>query len=341
MRYFKKILLLFFVTILFLFSAKIAKAQSFKCEWFYWKNDGAGACEYDIGYHEVGCFVPPNEGAERDWETDKALCSAIDNETDCVAVYSPCTWIGVEPEEPEPEEPPPPTGPNKYYCQTNSAKNGCELAEKSNSCDAANGYAPGDLCPSVPYEFCDEAAVSGLDCVYTGTPGCGEINQPCCPNTGCNDTTNSVCNLTTGICEACGKKGQTCCQAVHPCGQGGDLYCTGNNVCEKLPNTNPTKPKANTTCGGKDGIETAIGCIPIGDPGDMAIFLMNWALGIGGGISFLLIVFAGFQIMTSGGDPKKLQGGKELLTAAIGGIILLVFSSFLLRTLGFNILGIF
>lgn len=45
--------------------------------------------------------------------------------------------------------------------------------------------------------------------------------------------------------------------------------------------------------------------------------------------------------MTSSGDPNKLKAGQELLTAAISGIIMLIFSVFILKVIGVDILKIF
>ena len=89
-------------------------------------------------------------------------------------------------------------------------------------------------------------------------------------------------------------------------------------------------------CQGK-AINTAIGCIPIGGTNEFIEFILRWAIGIGGGIAFLLIIFAGFQIMTSAGNPERLKAGQELLTSAIAGLILLIFSVFILRIIGVNI----
>jgi hypothetical protein len=86
-------------------------------------------------------------------------------------------------------------------------------------------------------------------------------------------------------------------------------------------------------------IDTAIGCIPI-EQQEMITFLLRWAIGIAGGVAFILIIIASFQIMTSQGDPKRLQAGKELLSSAIMGLILLIFSAFILRVIGVNILKI-
>lgn len=88
------------------------------------------------------------------------------------------------------------------------------------------------------------------------------------------------------------------------------------------------------------GIDTAIGCIPIGSGQEFTEFILKWALGIAGGVAFLLILYSGFMIMTSTGDPKKLQAGRELLTAAISGLVLLIFSVFILRLIGVDILGL-
>jgi len=97
------------------------------------------------------------------------------------------------------------------------------------------------------------------------------------------------------------------------------------------------KPKEG--CPG-DAINTAIGCIPVDSQSGFIGFVLRWAIGIGGGIAFLLIVIAGFIVLTSGGNPQRLQAGKELLTSALSGLLLLIFSIFLLRLIGVDILKI-
>jgi hypothetical protein len=68
--------------------------------------------------------------------------------------------------------------------------------------------------------------------------------------------------------------------------------------------------------------------------------ILRWAVGIGGGIAFLLILYAGFMIMTASGNPERLKAGQELLTSAISGLILLIFSVFILKFIGIDILGL-
>lgn len=101
----------------------------------------------------------------------------------------------------------------------------------------------------------------------------------------------------------------------------------------------PTPNPINGTCG-IDAINTAIGCIPFDDATSFAGFFIRWGVGLGGGIAFLLIVYASFLIMTSSGDPQRLKAGQELLTSAIAGLIMLIFSVFLLKFIGVDILNL-
>lgn len=89
-----------------------------------------------------------------------------------------------------------------------------------------------------------------------------------------------------------------------------------------------------------DKLHTAIGCIPISGGDQFISFFLRWAIGIAGGVALILIVYAGVQILTSGGDPKKTQAGKELLTAAVTGFIFLLLAVYLLELIGVDILNI-
>lgn len=119
-------------------------------------------------------------------------------------------------------------------------------------------------------------------------------------------------------------------------------------LAQKGPTIAHTPSPAFESGGGSDprdgcnsGINTAIGCINVlGTPEQFLGQILKWAIGVGGGIAFLLIVYASFMIMTSGGNPERLKAGQELLTSAISGIILLVFSIFILNFIGVDILGL-
>ena len=84
---------------------------------------------------------------------------------------------------------------------------------------------------------------------------------------------------------------------------------------------------------------TAIGCLPT-DSGVFITTLLSIGSGIAGGIAFLLIIIGGFQIITSAGNPERLNEGKEVVVSAIVGLLFVVFSVFLLRLIGFDILRI-
>jgi hypothetical protein len=85
---------------------------------------------------------------------------------------------------------------------------------------------------------------------------------------------------------------------------------------------------------------TAIGCIPLSDQNAFITFVVRWFLGISGGISFVLIVYSGFLYMSSGGDKQKVGAAKELITATISGLVLIIFSVFILDLIGIRILRI-
>jgi len=64
------------------------------------------------------------------------------------------------------------------------------------------------------------------------------------------------------------------------------------------------------------------------------------AMGLGGVIAFILIVIGGFQIILSAGNPDKVKAGQEMITSAIAGLLLIIFSIFILRLIGYDILQI-
>jgi len=64
------------------------------------------------------------------------------------------------------------------------------------------------------------------------------------------------------------------------------------------------------------------------------------AMGLGGIVAFILIIFGAFQIILSGGNPDRVKAGKEMITSAIAGLLLIIFSVFILRLIGHDILDI-
>lgn len=112
--------------------------------------------------------------------------------------------------------------------------------------------------------------------------------------------------------------------------------------CIYQPPANQTNQTSDVLCPeNKNGINTAIGCLNVlGGQDQFLGAILKWAVGIGGGIAFLLILYSGFMIMSAAGSPDRLKAGQELLTSALSGLILLVFSIFILKFIGIDILGL-
>lgn len=115
----------------------------------------------------------------------------------------------------------------------------------------------------------------------------------------------------------------------------------GTNTCKSVTD----KQQDCVDCFNGGGAWTAVGCLGKGSGnetggklGDFITSLLQIGVGMGGGIAFLLILFSGFQTMMSTGNPEKLHEAKELMTAAISGLLLIIFSVFLLKLIGVDIL---
>jgi hypothetical protein len=152
--------------------------------------------------------------------------------------------------------------------------------------------------------------------------------------------------LPGGIPPLCHAAGGDCLPSAYTCNTNyGRQDCPSGETCGAScvpPTTTSASVKCTPTGGAADtGILTAIGCIPVlSSSNDFLAFILRWAVGIGGGIAFLLMLYAGFEIMTASGNPERLKAGQELLTSAISGLILLIFSVFILKFIGVDILGL-
>jgi hypothetical protein len=88
------------------------------------------------------------------------------------------------------------------------------------------------------------------------------------------------------------------------------------------------------------GIWTAIGCVPLNLASFVNNYLLPLGIGLGGLIALLCIVFSAISLQTSTGNPEKIKKAQENLTACILGLILIIFSIFILRLIGVDILRI-
>lgn len=110
------------------------------------------------------------------------------------------------------------------------------------------------------------------------------------------------------------------------------------------PAAAPAVPAASATCDPESGfgdpgtgVPTALGCIPT-VPQNLVKWILKYAILMGGGIAFLLSVFGGVSIILAGGNPEKINSGKEIIGSALTGLLFIIFSVFLLRFIGYDIL---
>lgn len=182
-------------------------------------------------------------------------------------------------------------------------------------------------------------AARGKNCAAGYIPGdCSKLNRTQCNSVRECTSDRGSCKWDTGpplqAISACktdfypAKKGSDTsprCECVPP----GDPDIWPGGLC-----SGSSCPSVSTTC----EVKTAVGTIPTCDLNAFARWFVGWAIGIGGGIAFLLIILAGFRILSSGGNPDQIKAGKEQLTAAITGLLFIVFSVFLLQLIGVEIL---
>jgi hypothetical protein len=173
---------------------------------------------------------------------------------------------------------------------------------------------------------------------------CGEAYQHCCAM-GSACITDLSC--IAGRCvpgSACGYAGLACCPG-NTC-KDPKLTCIPDGGCTAGPSSigylDPNKG-CDAGAGAKSGINTAIGCISTTfEAGPNSFFgsIIKTAVGLGGALSLVLMLFGVFLVTTSSGIPDKLKEGQGVIVSAISGLIFIILSVFLLNLIGVNILGI-
>lgn len=238
------------------------------------------------------------------------LLLATNKEAKADGIYG-CVW--------NPELPP------GTQCIINPDLNACQNGDVPGICDAPDqasceGFIGGCITPTTEGWACD----AGGGCVrQQGGPFANEADckRFCIPTImyNCVDPTADIK-----------------CQRVFT--QNGE-YSSVNECNDKCVPVVTGVGKV--LCSDEQSIYTAIGCVPFSTIWQASAFIITWGLGIGGGWAILLFAYAGFTILTSSGDPAKLQAGKETLISAISGIIMLIFCVFILRVIGVNVLQLF
>ncbi len=177
-------------------------------------------------------------------------------------------------------------------------------------CDVPGGFSTQGTCKSIPN-----------NCGNAGDK-CGDILPPCCTDKGL------TCDLAGGIQAATG----TC---VVPTPVVGPTQPTFNPF--------PSPPAPPCAQFGADGtclqVNTALGAWPV-DASGFITRLFGTLLALSGGIALLIIIYSGYELLTSQGKPEQVNRARERLTSAIVGLLFLIFSLVILETVGVDVLQI-
>jgi len=132
-----------------------------------------------------------------------------------------------------------------------------------------------------------------------------------------------------------------CCETAEQCAavpvptdmKGVDVLCNGDTKCQECVYVSNSSTVTGLSW-------TAFGCVPTNDFNGFVGWLLSKLIFIASGVAFLLMVLGAIQILTSAGNPDKVKAGKELITSALSGLLLVILSIFLLKLIGVDILHI-
>jgi hypothetical protein len=117
-----------------------------------------------------------------------------------------------------------------------------------------------------------------------------------------------------------------------------DQQCSNGFGCLK-PGAQPSPNQPLSVCGDGKSCPTAIGPLPTDRP-SLLTKVFGIVLSIAGIAALALIIASGYRLMVSQGNPEQVKGAREQLTAAIVGLLFIIFSFVLLQVIGVSILAI-
>ena len=98
-------------------------------------------------------------------------------------------------------------------------------------------------------------------------------------------------------------------------------------------------PQTVFACDPSMEITTDFGCVP-SDPAGFVAKFYSIGLGLIGGVALLFLVFGGYTILTSQGNPQQLNKGKSYIFYAIAGLLFAIFGFVIIQSVIVDILHV-
>jgi hypothetical protein len=250
--------------------------------------------------------------------------------------------------------------PSRTFNSFNNTTKQCKYTDNSTGAVTEENYLcviPGD--PIDPNIVCNTDNTGKLFCAdltqATPTP----ISIPTAINACCN---YSVPNTIFDDGADCGNGGPTDCDnnglgaciilqsdptVVPP---SSPTLCNNNEVCSRgglAPDGRPlyacVPSKADVIACSDDPnsqcVNSAFGPIHI-DPIGFILQFSTLGIGTGSGIAFIMLAYGAYKLVTSQGNPDAINAAKEIITAAIIGLVFMILGVSILQVIGFDILNL-
>lgn len=86
-------------------------------------------------------------------------------------------------------------------------------------------------------------------------------------------------------------------------------------------------------------VPSELGCVPSNVVGFVGHYY-GFGLSLIGGVALLLIMYGAYLVLTSAGNPKQVNNGKDYIGYALAGLLLAIFGYFFVEVLTIDILKI-
>ena len=138
--------------------------------------------------------------------------------------------------------------------------------------------------------------------------------------------------------------GLSCCGGT--CGAFDEDTCADDEpdsvefrLCQQAPEGSDLRT-ACENCSGPGKVWTSLGCLDTSSDFSLVESLITFLLGITGGFALVLILYGSFRISVSTGNPEKVKQGRDIIIAAIFGLMFVILSILILSFVGVDLLNI-